>query len=677
MISTDAATQKPISTAKERGITPRVVVLALFLAFVLGYLLPVIDFKLFNTFLGATHLPPGAVGVLLILILVVNPLLKLVSRRYAFSRNETLTVYITCLFSSLIPGHGAENLILPVIVAPFYFATPENKWLDGIQGALKPWMTPALDSSGNYQRDVVEGWYVGLAPGQTIPWHAWIVPLFAWGALVLAVYAMLGALSVMVRAQWAEREALAFPLLRLPLVMTENMDAPGGAVSPFFRNGLMWSGFGIAVFIQMMRGLHLYFPDVPNFPLGIDTGALFTESPWNQIGWVLLTTYPIAIGITYVLATEVAFSLWFFYWFLKFQMIFAYYLGFTPSALPDANYFPGKNFQGFQTGGAFLAYVALVLWTAREHFKHIILRAFKRVPAQLGEKNEALSYPVAFWTFCASFAFIIGFSIVAGVRWDVALALWISYLVLAIALTRIAVEGGMLFLLHDIMPLGALARLFSFVSPWLSPSSGVVPASFIQAGIVYHMRGFVMPSFVQGFKLAHDHKIPARPLLVLISIICVISLAMSFWTVVHLGYDNGGLSLISSWNREHLAVRPVAFLDSLARDKGDLALNSWIFLTIGTLLTWGMMAARARFAWFPFHPIGYLVCLNYAAQTFWFSIFLGWLCKVLITRFGGHESYRKTIPLFLGLVLGDVAMMLFWLAVDGYNGRTGHLLMPN
>lgn len=95
----------------------------------LGYILPIIDFKLFNTFLGATHLPPGAIGALLILVLVINPLLRLVSKKLSFSRNETLTVYISCLFSSLIPGHGAENLALPVSIAPFYFATPENRWL--------------------------------------------------------------------------------------------------------------------------------------------------------------------------------------------------------------------------------------------------------------------------------------------------------------------------------------------------------------------------------------------------------------------------------------------------------------------------------------------------------------------------------------------------------------------
>jgi hypothetical protein len=35
------------------------------------------------------------------------------------------------------------------------------------------------------------------------------------------------------------------------------------------------------------------------------------------------------------------------------------------------------------------------------------------------------------------------------------------------------------------------------------------------------------------------------------------------------------------------------------------------------------------------------------------------------------------VPTFLGLTLGDVTMMLFWLCIDGSQGRTYHQLMPD
>jgi hypothetical protein len=70
------------------------------------------------------------------------------------------------------------------------------------------------------------------------------------------------------------------------------------------------------------------------------------------------------------------------------------------------------------------------------------------------------------------------------------------------------------------------------------------------------------------------------------------------------------------------------------------------------------------------------MCQTYPMNTLWLSVFIGWLAKVLITRFGGFDSYRKITPAFLGLALGDIVMMLFWLIIDGWQERSGHQLMP-
>jgi hypothetical protein len=38
---------------------------------------------------------------------------------------------------------------------------------------------------------------------------------------------------------------------------------------------------------------------------------------------------------------------------------------------------------------------------------------------------------------------------------------------------------------------------------------------------------------------------------------------------------------------------------------------------------------------------------------FWFSIFLSWAIKSALLRYGGLRLYRRNIPLFLGLILGE------------------------
>jgi hypothetical protein len=543
-------------------------------------------------------------------------------------------------------------------------------------------MTPALSNDGRYLKNIVEPWYSGLSAGQSIPWHAWIVPLLAWCSLILALYCLLGCLGVMLRAQWAEREALAFPLLRLPLEMTEGVSetsSPGTGgqkeIPAFFRNPLMWVGFGIAVVIEGLNGLNLYYPEVPPVPLTLPAGPLLSESPWNQIGNMDLRIYPAVVGITYLLTSEVSFSLWFFYWFIKLQYLLAYYLGFMPTTLPNAVGSQGKIFTGYQHVGAYFAYVGLALWTARFHLAHIARRAFGRARAGENEAREVLSYPAAFWGFVLSFAFIIAWSIVAGLAPSLAIAMWVCYLVIAIALTRIVAEAGLLLLEHGWQPIGAFAQFFN-AGPghWISQPNGVVPGHLLQTVFFVDVRGFSMPSFMQSFKLAYDQRISPRPLFRLIWAVILISLTMSVIMNVKLGYRDGGGLTFQGWFANIGPRTPAWWYDGIKNGVNDASPFHAFWMLVGAGVTFGLLWARSHLPIFPIHPVGYLVCLTSTIHSVWLSIFIGWTCKVMITKFIGTEAYRRTTPAFLGLALGDVASILFWLVIDAWQGRTMHTL---
>ena len=728
----------PVTTVeKPMGLTMRAALLSLGLAFFFGYIIPIIDMKMRNTFLGATHLPPGAVAVLVILLLTVNPLLTLIARqksrvslvfgalivcaalsgffwvragaaslmfwlfgaaavlmlltlalnlgRQPLSRNEILTVYISCLFSTLAPGHGAENVFVTNLIGPFYYATRENKYLDFMVPYLQPWMTPALDpATGGYaeaNKALVDGWFNNSVTGQ-VPWGAWLVPLLVWGSAIALMYIMMACLSTMIRKQWAESEALAFPLLRLPLELTEDVDKPnsGAVIGSFFRNGMMWIGFGLAVFIQALRGLHLYFPDVPDFPLTLDTSQLFTEAPWNQIGGAPVFVWPVIVGITYLLTAEISFSFWFFYWFIKFQLIAAYLFGFPSAGLPQPiGAFGGgakATFTFYQQIGCYFAYVGIILYTGREHFKHIFLRGLGRRKAGPEEHTEPMSYPLAFWGFVLSFGLLVGWSIAAGLTPVLAFGIWTLYVVIILALTRIIAEAGILFVQHGWYPLGTLGQITGAgPTHWLLGASSLPAAGTIQGALMTDLRGFIMPSFIQGFKLAHDRKIALKPLLVLMLACSLITMAMGVYMNVRMGYETGGLSL-DPWTAGAASRLPADSTANLVKGVKDASYWNLGWVGLGIALTYGMMLARSRFAWFPLHPIGLLISQSYPIGQIWFSVFLGWLFKVLITKFGGTDSYRKGVPLFLGLALGDVMMMIFWLVIDGWQGKSGHKLMP-
>lgn len=656
---------------KRPRITGRAIFLSLMLAVFFGRISPLIDYKLSNTYLGASHLPPGALAALLILI-AFNGALYFLAPRLAphlrLAREELLTVFITGLFSCLVPGRGGENFFVSVIVGPFYYATPENRWMQFLAPHLQPWFTPALKPGGGYDSKLVEAFFNG---GTTVPWSFWLIPLLCWSVFIFALYVMLACLAVMLRAQWAEHEALAFPLLRLPLEMTDS-----AAKLPFFRNSLTWIGFGIAVGIQLLNGLNYYFPEVPNVPLLLDSSPYFSEPPLNQVGPLVFRVLPIAVGISYLLNSEIALSFWVFYLLHKSEYVIAYQLGFPPAALPEPIWTRGfsKAFISFQQIGAFWTYALIVLWIARAHLLHVVKRAFDRVPARANEAIEPLSYPVAFWGFVVASLFVLGWTIAAGVHPLLALAMWMTYFVIVVCLTRVVVEGGFLYINHGWSPLLPLANLFGTGAAWFAPHSAV-PAALIQGATMIDLKGLILPSFLQGFKLAHDQNIPLRPLLFLIAACIAISFLVGISTSLRLAYETGGLQM-NSWFAKVGVQDPARNAKELLGGAQPALAANWFWLGVGSLVTWLLFMARARFAWFPLHPLGYLMWSPYVMYAMWFSIFLGWLAKMLILRFGGGETYRRLMPLFLGLALGDVSMMLFWNAVDLWQGRTGHQLMP-
>jgi hypothetical protein len=234
------------------------------------------------------------------------------------------------------------------------------------------------------------------------------------------------------------------------------VDDKSGIVGRFFSDSKMWLGFGLAVVIQGLNGLNTYFSDVPAVALEIPTGPLFTEAPWNQIGGLTLRVWPIVLGVSYLLTAEISFSLWAFFLFHKAQLVMAYYIGYPAGTLPSPTWARGfsKSFIAYQQFGAYFGYVAIILWTAREHLKWIFRRAFGREKALPGEEREALSYPTAFWGMVLAFVFIVAWTTASGVRGDISVLLWVTYLVLAIGLARVVVEAGLIFVHTGWGPLG-------------------------------------------------------------------------------------------------------------------------------------------------------------------------------------------------------------------------------
>jgi hypothetical protein len=73
----------------------------------------------------------------------------------------------------------------------------------------------------------------------------------------------------------------------------------------------------------------------------------------------------------------------------------------------------------------------------------------------------------------------------------------------------------------------------------------------------------------------------------------------------------------------------------------------------GAGLTLLLQTLRTRFAGFPFHPVGYALSAGYASTFLWSTALLTWAFKLMLFRYAGLQGYRRAVPFFLGLLLGE------------------------
>ena len=88
----------------------------------------------------------------------------------------------------------------------------------------------------------------------------------------------------------------------------------------------------------------------------------------------------------------------------------------------------------------------------------------------------------------------------------------------------------------------------------------------------------------------------------------------------------------------------------------------------------GLMIARWRYVWWPLHPLGYPIGPHWIMTALWFNMFLAWLIKVVVLKYGGVGLYLKTRPFFFGMILGHISPGGFYLIVDHFTGMTGNVI---
>ena len=603
--------------------------------------------------LTSNAIPIIAVLFLFGLAAVAVPVLKLLRRGWAFSRGELITVYVMMLVGSAVVTTGFTGCFLTLITGPLYYATPENNWDSLFLPHIHQWLTPT-------DRAAVVGFYEGLPQGATIPWRAWLVPLATWLPFVLLFYWVILCLGTMLRGQWVENERLVFPLTRLPLALIDGVDEGGSLVSPLLKSRLMWLGFALPLVLHSWNSLDYYYDAIQKIAL---TGTVTALQGHVSIPFRL--NLPV-IGLGYLMPLGISFSVWFFFLFAVAQKAILARIGLQIGAADLWNS-GGPPALQHEQAGALIALTVFVLWTARRH-----LKGFVRAALAGGERaeREVLSPRVAVVGFGAGVLGMLWWLVTTGLSLYVAVMLLVGALIVYIGLSRIVGEAG---LPGCQSPMGPQAFIVRGVGAE-SLGMGNMTALGLNTVWMGETAANMMNAVVHALKLSSTQERADRRLPWALGVAVLVGLVVSIWVTMKLAYAYGGINL-QPWYFGSAPQWPFNYMASVAGNPERSFAPRLLFTCLGGGLMAALLYLRQRFVWWPLHPIGFPVATTYTIVSYdWFAVFLAWLLKGMILRYGGIAAYRALLPFFLGLILGEFSTACLWVFIDGANGVEGNMI---
>lgn len=650
-----------------RGVTVRAVLIGLAFAAFFAAFTPYNDIKVGATMIAGNQFPVGALFVVLFLGLVVNVGLRRARMPgLVFRAGELLTIWTLILVSSGIPSGGMMRFLIPQIAAPHYHSNPTNDWEN------KTWRD-APDWLKLQDRDAVKAFYEGYPRGQEhVPWAVWITPLCAWGILAVLFVVASFCVASLLRRQWVEHEKFAFPLVAVPLLISEEPEQEKQLLNRRMRSPLLWVGVLLVTAVHTVKGTHLLYPSVPDLPLFWNLLDYLPTPPWNLLDWFPLALYPLMIGLTYLLPREVAFSFWFFFLFYKFQILLcAIYNWQMPGVLGGHGY---KQFHALQSFGGAVGLFVWVLWTGRMHLRAVWEHAWGGAVADrsAADQREMLSYRANLLGLVVSYGGIALWLIVARVPGPfILLSLFLMTLILVV-ISWMVCQAGMLFVQT------AYASI-DLIAPVRGTAGLSVPPLYtlyrFESSFFLNSREMIAPSVLEGAKAADALGFPVRKLFGGMAASVALTLVISAIASVMLPYYSGGATSIGNdWVYNAAPQKPLLLFGGMASVPYVGAASNALHILGGFVGVLGLLACRAYLG-LGLHPIGFLGASVHATHALWLSMFLGWLFKSLALRYGGMRLYTTLLPFFLGLIVGDALNAVIWIAL-GHATGIGYRILP-
>ncbi len=578
---------------------------------------------------------------LLLVVTVANAVVGRWRERWALERGELLLIYTIMAVASTLPAHDLQQILVPMLLWPFRFREQNKAWEVFLPDLPQGWMItdPAVYTGYFQGNDSFYRWTV---------FSAWLLPIWVWTVFIAALLLVMLCINSILRKQWTDNERLTYPIIQLPLEVASV--GPGGALPPLFRSRLFWFGFALAGTVDMVNSLNLYYPWIPPVLTPgrgesfLDLRTIVVDKPWNAIGRTPVSWYPFLVGLGMLMPVDFLFSAWFFYLFWKGQLVLT-----SAMAWDSDPRFPYPDAQAF---GAYVAFFLYTAWLSRRYLAGVA-RRIVGLPSEVDDRGEAVSHRGALFGILLGMAVLIWFSVRLGMGPWLAVLFFVIYFALALAITRMRAELGTP--VHDLHFTGPDWTLAEVVGT-RDLDSRALAAFTMTFWFNRAYRGHPMPHQLEGFKLAEVAGSAYRPWFWVIWAAGIVGALAGFWAMLHLHYEYGA----TARSRGTFGPEPFVRLNNWLRNPMPTNTSVVSAIGVGFGLASFLQVMRVRFPWWPFHPLGYAVTSSWSIGLVWMPLFIAWLLKVVLLRYTGLPGFRRSLPFFFGLMLGQFVVGSLW-----------------
>jgi len=641
------------------------------------------------TQLVAAHFPVFVFGSVALMVLLINPVLFLVRRSWRLRSSEIAVTLLLMLVVCSIPNYGLCGTFTKGLAKA---AVEYRKYPGWEKNDLRQYVPPqVLPARGEYVPEFADSFLGGSGSADQpigiadVPWHYWQEALVTWIPMVVLLAIAVICLGLIVHRQWTTAERLRYPIADVASSLIGQ--DPDRMWSPLFRRGVFWTGLSLVLFIRVINGIAVYFPeDWIQIPLSFEFYAVIGKFPSVRAAdmwwwaWLRPTIYPTIIAIAFMLASDVSLSLGLAP--IIFAMLSVVCLKSFDVNIGTDDYMLGGP-SAFQRFGSYLAMLLMVIYTGRRYYSDVLLGAFG-----LRRGPDVPDY--ALWAcrfLMVALAGLVLLMTATGLDWPFAILCVFLIILIQLGLSRINCESGMFLNLPRWQPLGIIVGLFG--------AAAVGPKAILLIGIVSVVFTIapwesLMPFFMNGLRVCSNYRVrPARAGVGAAGVYVlglIIAVPVVLWALHNFGVnrepqqwstDELPTYFYRSTNTEVDALKHEAELvESVERTTNqrlwegtkDLGQRTWRTLTfwdskpddfvlwaglgIGVFLLVSML--RLRLPWWPLHPVLFMVWGTRQMSEIAASFFLGWLIKTAVTNLGGSQTYQRTKSLMFGIIAGDL-----------------------